>query len=144
MSTKGSQTIMNNLAKYNSQDSSEGLSGFVGSIGERVFASANQFEKVYDGIVAMLRKPQTTDKYMETTQILTDLKTDINKDIIKDYELAKSLIGPENQSTDMTVGKLIDTHILIESTNRFIQPYIKVSEQTCDAQDVGNGVCRFR
>lgn len=90
MSTKGSQIIMNNLAKYNSQNASEGISGFVGSIGERVYASVNQFEKVYDGIKKMLTKPQTTDKYMETTQILSTLKLDINKEIVTDYEKAKA------------------------------------------------------
>lgn len=92
MSTKGSQVIMNNLAKYNSQNSREGLSGFVSSVGDRIYSSVDQFAKVYDGIKAMLTKPQTTDKYMETTHTLIDLETDINKDIISDYENAKSLI----------------------------------------------------
>lgn len=144
MATKGSQTVMNNLAKYNSQNTREGTSGFISSIGERVYASIDQFGKVYDGIRAMLRKPQTTDKYMDTTRTFAILKTDINAEIIKDYENAKSLIGPENQSADEAVAKLIDTHILIESTNKFVKPYIKVSEQTCNGQSTGEGNCYFR
>lgn len=143
MSIKGSQVVMNNLAKYNSQNASEGVSGFISSIGERVYASINQFEKAYDGIKAMLTKPQTTDKWVERNQALTTLKMDINNEIIKDYIDTKNLIGPENLSTDETVGKLIDTHILLESTNKFIKPYIKVSEQTCDQQDAGAGNCRY-
>lgn len=143
MSIKGSQVVMNNLAKYDSQNASEGVSGFISSIGERVYASVNQFEKVYDGIKTMLTKPQTTDKYMQTTQTLATLRTDINREILSDYEKAKSLIGPENLSADETVGKLIDTHILLESTNKFVKPYIKVAEQTCNGQSTGEGNCRY-
>ncbi|HBB27630.1 TPA: hypothetical protein DCZ36_04010 [Candidatus Gracilibacteria bacterium] len=144
MSTKSSQVIMNNLAKYNSQHASEGLSGFVTSIGERVYASIAEFGKAYDGIRDMLTKPQTTDKYMETTQILATLKTDINDDIITDYINAKDLIGPENQSVDETVAKLIDTHVLLESTNSHARSYIKIAEQTCEGQSMGEGNCRYR
>lgn len=143
MSTKGSEIIMNNLAKYNSQGPSEGVSGFISSIGERVYSSITQFGKAYDDIKAMLKMPQTTDKYMERVENLTTLQSDINAEIIRDYENAKSLIGPENQSTDETVGKLIDTHILLQSTNKFVLPYIKLAEQTCNAQDTGAGNCRF-
>lgn len=144
MGTKGSHVIMNNLAKYNGQAPSEGLTGFVSDIGDRVYASVGQFGKVYDDLRGMLKKPQTTDRYMETTQVLESLKTDINQDILGDYENAKSLMGPENQSADETVAKLIDTHILLESTNEFVKPYIKVAEQTCDEQDTGKGNCRYK
>ena len=144
MSTKSSQVIMNNLAKYNSQHASEGLSGFVTSIGERMYASIAEFGKAYDGIKALLMKPQTTDKYMETKEILATMKTDINEEIIKDYLHAKDLIGPENQSADETVAKLIDTHILLESTNSRAKSYIKIAEQTCDGQSTGQGNCRYR
>lgn len=92
MSTKGSNVIMNNLAKYNGQAPGEGLTGFVTDIGERVYASAGQFGKVYNDLKARLQKPQTTDRYMETTHVLETLKTDINDDILKDYENAKSLM----------------------------------------------------
>lgn len=142
MSTKGSNVIMNNLAIYNSQNASEGISGFISSVGTRVVASIAEFGKVYDGIRAMFKKAPTTDKYMEITYILVDNKG-INKEIISDYEKAKSLMGPENQSTDETVAKLIDTHILLETTNKFVKPYIKVSEQTCNGASAGEGNCRF-
>lgn len=143
MSTKGSNVIMNNLAKYNSENASEGISGFISSVGTRVVASIAEFGKVYDGIKAMLKKAPTTDKYMDITHTLVNLQTAINDDIIKDYENAKSLMGPENQSTDETVAKLIDTHILLETTNKFVKPYIKVSEQTCNGASAGEGNCRF-
>lgn len=144
MGTKGSSVIMNNLAKYNGQAPSEGLTGFVSDIGERVYASIGQFGKSYDDLKAMLNRPQTTGQYLETTKVLERLKTDINEDIVRDYENAKSLIGPENQSADETVAKLIDTHILLETTNGFVQPYIKIAEQTCDEQATGKGNCRYK
>lgn len=92
MSIKGSQVVMNNLAKYNSQNASEGVSGFISSVGDRVYSSIEQFEKTYNELKNMLTKPQTTDKYMETTRVLLNLKSDVNDEIIKDYEQAKSNI----------------------------------------------------
>jgi|GEM_PF-5448627 len=141
MGTKASQTMLNNLAEYNSQSKFEGTSGFVSSIGERVYKSVDQFEKAYTGLKAELLKPQTTDKYMENYSNLKMLKNSINSEIIADYTKTKDLIGPENQTTDDTVGKLLDTHILLESTNRFLKPYVKLSQKTCNDQDQGNGNC---
>lgn len=141
LSTKTSGTMLNNLAEYNSQSKFEGTSGFVSSIGERVYKSVDQFEKAYAGLKAELLKPQTTDKYMENYSNLKMLKNSVNKEIIADYIKTKDLIGPENQTTDDTVGKLLDTHILLESTNRFLKPYVKLSQKTCNDQDRGNGNC---
>jgi hypothetical protein len=83
---------MNNLAIYNNQTASEGLTGFVSSVGERVYASVSQLGSVFKGVVAMIKSSKTTDEYMKNTQALIILKTDINTDIRKDYENAKSLI----------------------------------------------------
>lgn len=92
MSSKSSQAIMNNLAKYNSQDSREGTTGFISSIGERVIKSAAEFGKAYDGIKAMLKKAKNTDEYMNISQNLAVLETDINKEIISDYVHTKELM----------------------------------------------------
>lgn len=144
ISTKGSKVILNNLAKYDAENKHEGLSGFISSIGERVYSSIDQFSETYSGLKDNLKKARNTDEYIRTASVLATLKTDINDEIIKDYENTKSLIGPENLSADTTVGHLIDTHILLEATNAHIQPYIKVSEQTCDAQSKGEGNCQFK
>lgn len=141
MGTKSAQIILNNLSEYNSQSTFEGTSGFVSSIGERVYKSVDQFEKTYAGLKAELLKPQTTDKYMENYSNLKMLKNTVNKEIVADYIKTRDLIGPENQTTDDTVGKLLDTHILLESTNRFLKPYVKLSQKTCNDQDRGNGNC---
>lgn len=90
MSTQGSQVVMNNLAKYNSKDQSEGLSGFATSIGDRVYSSIGQFEKKYEDLKTMLKKPQTTDQYMQTVQAIKVMKGGVNDEIIADYEKAKS------------------------------------------------------
>lgn len=141
MGTKAAGTMLNNLSEYNSQSKFEGTSGFISSIGERVYKSVDQFEKTYAGLKAELLKPQTTDKYMENYSNLKMLKNTVNKEIVADYIKTKDLIGPENQTTDDTVGKLLDTHILLESTNRFLKPYVKLSQKTCNDQDRGNGNC---
>lgn len=92
MSSKGSQIIMNNLAIYNSQDASEGLSGFISSVGERAQKTVAQFADTFKGMADMIRNAKTTDTYMEATQSLIILKNDINDDIIKDYVNAKNLM----------------------------------------------------
>jgi hypothetical protein len=144
MNTKGSQTIMNNLAIYNGEKTTEGVTGFVSSIGERVYQTGDQFAKIYEGLRdKLLSQPQSTDKYMETSRAIITLETGINADILKDYEYAKSRIGVENATTDQTVGDLIDTHILLESTNTFVSDYVKISEKVCKAQASDKGNCSY-
>lgn len=146
--TKASQSILNCLAKYNSTGLRCGLVGGLSDIAKTITENKNaivdQFEKTYNALKNMLTKPQTTDQYVKTTEAINALKIGINSDIVADYTNAKNLIGPENLSADETVGSLIDTHILLESTNTQIKSYIKVSEQTCNAQSKGEGNCTFR
>lgn len=148
MSTKGSQATMNCLAKYNSTGVrcgiADGLFATASAVTEDVYSSITQIgSSAYDTLKKMLTKPQTTEQYVETTNILVTLKTDINDEIINDYIKAKNLIGPENLSADETVASLIDAHILIETTTKSLPPIIKLSEKICNAQNTGAGNCRF-
>lgn len=129
---------MNNLATYNSQNSPNGITGFLSSIGDRAYNTVAQFGTVFDDIKKQFTKPEkpiSTVKYMEIYKHLQSLKGGIQDEIIQDYMNVKSLIGPENQTADTMVAKLIDTHLLLISTNQFITPYIKLAEKTCNAQD---------
>lgn len=138
VSTKTSAATLNCLARYNSTGLRCGIVGgfsdVVTTVNDNKNAIVNQFEKTYASLKAMLTKPQTTDRYMDTLQAINILKVGINTDIVADYANAKNLIGPANLTTDETVGNLIDTHILLESTNTQIKSYVKIAEQTCNDQ----------
>ena len=114
------------------------------SIGERVRQTGDQFAIMYQGIRdKYLSEPQTTDQYMKTSRAIITLETGINADILKDYENAKSRIGVENATTDLTVANLLDTHILLTSTHAFLSDYIKIAEKVCSAQASDKGNCKY-
>ena len=148
LSTKSSQAIMNNLEIYNAKDTHNGVAGFVKSIGERVSSSIDQFTATFSGMSTYLKemynrpeKTITTAEYIAKNWQFTTEK-DIAQEIIQDYENTKSNIGPENQNTDEIVAKLMDIHMNLESINKYLQPFIKVSQKICNDQSTGNGNCQ--
>lgn len=144
ISPKRADNVVNNLGKYSSQNAHEGISGYVGAIGERVHNGANQVGSMFDDIKKKLQRPQTTDQYLQTYQNFQAIKNDIFDELKADYILSKDLMGPENQATDLNVSSLISTHLRLEETDTKITPFIKVAQEVCNAQGKNlSGNCRF-
>ncbi len=96
VSTKTSQATLNCLSHYNSTGLRcgivGGLTNVVTTVNDNKDAIVRQFEETYATLKAMLTKPQTTDKYMETLKAINALKVGINTDIVADYTNTKNLI----------------------------------------------------
>jgi hypothetical protein len=143
MSAKASQAIMNNLASYNAQSPNEGVFGFIASVGDRIVKTIDQIWWAFGGMVSMIKTAKNTDQYVKNTQALVTVKTEITEDIIADYRLARELMWPENLSVDETFAGLLETHILLQDSNKNIGSFIKIAQQTCNAQSTGNGNCSY-